>query len=178
MTFICCQGKRRASVRHGQHSGVFSKLRESAVQGLLGGSLWLQENLADKILRKIRHQIDIRVFQNHGYGRGFMASQLEIRADPLDHSFWAGGMQHPVFEHALSQSFLAGTDEDHDPALFHRVLGVVQSLLGLIQIQILRRSALGNQDYIRPLRNLLAVNAVQEPAGFPVGFYRVPRPPP
>ena len=58
-----------------------------------------------------------------------------------------------------SPSF-AGADEDHYTTRLNRMLGVVQRLLGLVEIQVLRRTALRYQNNIGPMRDLLTVQGV------------------
>ena len=53
------------------------------------------------------------------------------------------------------------------------MLGVVQGLLGLVQVQVLGRSALGHQYDIRPGRDLLAVKGVQKGTARPVGSHQI-----
>ena len=55
------------------------------------------------------------------------------------------------------------------------MLGVVQGLLGLIEIEILGRAALGDQDDVRRLGELLPVQGVEKGAARPMGFRHVSR---
>ena len=83
---------------------------------------------------------------------------------------WAVGA---VLEGPLPQALPAGADEDDDPPVPHGVLGVVQGLLGLIQVQVLGGAALGDQDDVCRLRELLSVQGVQEGAARPMGLCHV-----
>ena len=97
-----------------------------------------------------------------------MAAQLEIPADALDHAFGGGRVQHPLLEHLFAQALLAGADQDDRAAVLHGVLGVVQRLLGLIEVQVLRRAALADQHDVRAAVQFLQIHFIQEPAALAV----------
>ena len=98
-----------------------------------------------------------------------MSSQLEIPSDPFHHGMSCGRTDQPFLELRTAKSFVACADHDHGAALLHRMLGIVQRFLGLIQIGVLRCSALGDQHDIRTLRDRLAIHFIQIGAACTVG---------
>ena len=99
-----------------------------------------------------------------------MAAQLEVLPDPADQILGLLGPHDPVLEDVLAQALLAGAHQQDGAAVLHRVLGIVQSLLGLVKVQILGSAALGHDHDVGPLGDLLLIEAVQERAAFPVGL--------
>ena len=71
-----------------------------------------------------------------------MAAQPELLFDSLDKRMGRGGGGKPFFKGLFAQPLLAGADEHHHAAGLDRVLGVVQRLLGLVEVQILGGAAL------------------------------------
>ena len=127
-------GQRGAAVGHGKNRGVGAQNRKSTIQGRLHVGLGRQEDGADEVVLQIRHQIDIRFLQSHGNGRRLVAAQLEVSADALNHSVGGGRLCHPLLEDLLTQTLFARTDQDDDSPLLHRMAGIVQGLLGLVQV--------------------------------------------
>ena len=162
-------GQRGAAVGHGESSGMFSAFSEGRVVGGLDAVEGLHEQPLHQGVLQIGDQINIRVFQHHGDGGGLVAAQPEFPLDPFNQRMGGGRRGHPLLKGLFAQALLAGADQHDHAAGLHRVLGVVQGLLGLIQVQVLGCTALIHQNDVCTLRDLLAVQGVQEGAARPVG---------
>ena len=150
-------------------------LLHGRVEGLLHISKRHKEHALYKIGFQLADQIDVCVFQHHGDGRSLVAPQPEFAADALDQAVCRRCRKHPFLEYLLAQTFAAGAYQHDCAALFHCVLGVIQRLLCLIQVQILGRAALRNDHHIRSFRNRDRVQLVQERAAFAVRLRHIAR---
>ena len=115
-------------------------------RGRTSGGLWFKEDTADKVVVHFRDQIDGRIFRHHGDGGCLVAAQLEIVGNALHHGMGSRRGEQPVGEGLAAQTLRAGADQDDGAAVLDGVLCVVQRLLRLVQIGVLRRAALADQN--------------------------------
>ena len=97
-----------------------------------------------------------------------MAAEFEVFVNGCDSFVRCIILLDPASEYVAAVSFFAGSGENHDAAFADCVLDVVDGFLGLIQVDILRVAAGGNDDDISRLIDFDLVDAVEEFACFAV----------
>ena len=77
-----------------------------------------------------------------------MSAELEVSSDSLDEVISLFCRGEPLFKLSAAQAFVACADDDYLSSVSYGILGIVQSLLGLVEVGVLRSAALGYDNYI------------------------------
>ena len=94
-----------------------------------------------------------------------MTTELEVLVNGRDAFFRCRIALDPAGEGRAAVAFVAGCGNDHDTALFHSVLRIIDGFLCLIEIDILRIAASRNDDDVSRFLDIHPVEAIQETTG-------------
>ena len=97
----------------------------------------LHENRLYEVRIHFGNQLDACPFQNHGDCGCLVTSQLEVVLYPRNKLLGLLSLSNPLLKNLLSQTFPACAHKNDCAAVLNGMLGIVKSLLGLIEIQIL-----------------------------------------
>lgn len=169
---------RRASISHSlnhrqcrstDRNDVNARLLSPLFQRLIDGLLEVMEGhhirFSDKGIVHIGHEIDGTFLLHKAEGRRLVTAELEVLVNGCDAFFRCRVGLDPAGEGRTAVAFVAGCGNDHDAALSHGVLRVIDGFLRLIEIDILRIAAGGNDDDISRFLDIHSVEAIQKTAG-------------
>lgn len=169
---------RRASISHSlnhrqcrstDRNDVNARLLSSLFQRLIDSLLEIMERhhirFPDKGIVHIGHEIDGTFLLHKAERRRFVTTELEVLVNGRDAFFRCRIALDPAGEGRAAVAFAAGCGNDHDTALFHSVLRVIDGFLCLIEIDILRIAASRNNDDVSRFLDIHSVEAIQETAG-------------
>ncbi len=100
----------------------------------------------DKGIVHIGHKIDGTFLLYKAERRRFMTAELEVLVNGRDAFFRCRIALDPACEGRAAVAFVTGCGNDHDTALFHSVLRIIDGFLCLIEVDILRIAASRNDD--------------------------------
>ncbi len=131
------------------------------------------EAVPHQVIRHVRDEPHLTPALDLRHGGRLVAAELELAPQVVHHVLRAVRLVHPLLKGGLPQALRAGTHQYDYAAVTHGVLGVVQRLLQLVEVEVLGCAALAHHHYVCVFVQLAAIQAVQLAAGVALGGHEV-----